>query len=109
LRPPCGHCLRRTTQESKFSKSAARDATHWITKRAGPRLRGVYGRSAASLVSFPYSEALRKSGTTWDGDSLNKWLTDPDTFVPDNDMAFRVANPEERAAIIGYLREVSGK
>jgi cytochrome c len=45
----------------------------------------------------------------WDGDSLNKWLTDPDTFVPDNDMAFRVANPEERAAIIGYLREVSGK
>ena len=78
-------------------------------EKAGPRLRGVYGRSAANLASFPYSDALRKSGITWDSDTLDKWLTDPDTFVPDNDMTFRVANPEERAAIIGYLKQVSGK
>ena len=78
-------------------------------EKTGPHLRGVYGRSAASLASFPYSEALRKSGITWDSNTLAKWLTDPDTFVPDNDMAFRVANPEEREAIIGYLKEVSGK
>jgi cytochrome c len=78
-------------------------------EKAGPRLRGVYGRSAASVASFPYSDALRKSGITWDSDTLDKWLTDTDAFVPDNDMGFRVANPEERAAIIGYLKEVSGK
>jgi cytochrome c len=78
-------------------------------EKAGPRLRGVYGRPAAGVASFPYSDALRKSGITWDGGTLDKWLTDPETFIPDNDMAFRVANPEERAAIIGYLKEVSGK
>jgi len=78
-------------------------------EKTGPHLRGVYGRSAATLASFPYSEALRKSGITWDSDTLDKWLTAPDTFVPDNDMAFRVANSEERAAIIGYLKQVSGK
>ena len=78
-------------------------------EKTGPHLRGVYGRPAASLTTFPYSDALRKSGVTWDSDTLDKWLTDPDAFVPDNDMAFRVANPEERAAIIGYLKEVSGK
>ena len=76
-------------------------------EKVGPRLRGVYGRPAASLASFPYSKALRKSGITWDSGTLDKWLTDTDNFIPDNDMAFRVANPEERAAIIGYLKEIS--
>ena len=78
-------------------------------EKTGPRLRGVYGRPAGTVASFPYSESVRKSGITWDSSSLDKWLTDPDGFIPDNDMAFRVANPEERAAIIGYLKDVSGK
>jgi cytochrome c len=78
-------------------------------EKTGPHLRGVYGRSAAGVSSFLYSEALRKSGITWDNVTLDKWLTDPDTFIPNSDMAFRVANAEERAAIIGYLKEVSGK
>jgi cytochrome c len=77
--------------------------------KAGPRLRGVYGRPAGSVASFPYSQSLRKSGVTWDSSSLDKWLTDPDAFIPDNDMAFRVTNPEERAAIIDYLKDVSRK
>ena len=76
---------------------------------AGPRLRGVYGRPAGSVASFPYSESIRKSGVTWDGSSLDKWLTNPDGFIPDNDMAFRVTNSEERAAIIDYLKDVSRK
>lgn len=79
------------------------------TEKTGPHLRDVYGRPAARHSSFPYSEALRRSGVIWDNDSLDKWLADPDRFVPDNDMAFRVANPEERAAIIGYLKELSRK
>ena len=78
-------------------------------EKTGPRLRGVYGRSAGSVPSFPYSESLRKSGITWDNISLDKWLIDPDGFIPDNDMAFRVANPEERAAIIDYLKAMAGK
>jgi cytochrome c len=78
-------------------------------EKTGPRLRGVFGRPAASVPSFPYSESLRKSAVTWDNNSLDKWLTDPDGFIPDNDMAFRVPNKEERAAIIEYLKDVSPK
>jgi cytochrome c len=78
-------------------------------EKTGPRLRGVFGRPAASVPTFPYSESLKKSGITWDSSSLDKWLTDPDAFVPDNDMAFRVPNKEERATIIEYLRELSSK
>lgn len=76
-------------------------------EKNGPRLRGVFGRPAASVSSFQYSESLRKSGVVWNTGSLDKWLTDPDGFIPDSDMAFRVVNKEERAAIIAYLREVS--
>jgi cytochrome c len=78
-------------------------------EKTGPRLRGVFGRPAASLSTFPYSESLRKSGVTWDSSSLDKWLTDPDGFVPDNDMAFRVPKRDERTAIIEYLKDVSPK
>jgi cytochrome c len=78
-------------------------------EKTGPRLRGVFGRPAASVPTFPYSESLRKAGVTWDSSSLDKWLTDPDGFVPDNDMAFRVPNKEERSIIIGYLKDVSPK
>jgi cytochrome c len=78
-------------------------------EKAAPHLRGVYGRRAASLATFSYSDALRKSAITWDAGTLDKWLTDPDSLVPDNDMAFRVAKPDERTAIIAYLKEISGK
>jgi cytochrome c len=78
-------------------------------EKTGPRLRGVFGRPAASVPTFPYSESLRKSGIIWDSISLDKWLTDPDAFVPDNDMAFRVPNQEERATIIEYLKGLSSK
>jgi cytochrome c len=72
--------------------------------RGGPRLRGVFGSPAGSVPSFPYSEAIRNSRVIWDSDSLEKWLTDPDAFIPDNDMGFRVEDPGERSDIISYLK-----
>ena len=77
--------------------------------RVGPRLRHVFGRAAGTDAGFPYSEALKKLHVKWDELTLDKWLTDPETLVPDNDMAFRVANGEERGAIIAYLQSVTGK
>ena len=38
-----------------------------------------------------------------------RWLTDPEKVVPGNDMAFRVEKAEERAEIIAYLKQNSGK
>lgn len=77
--------------------------------KEGPRLRGVYGRKAGSVPGFAYSDALRSASFTWDADSLNRWLTSTESVVRDNDMDFSVAKPEERAAIIQFLRESSGK
>ena len=77
--------------------------------QTGPRLRNVYGRKAGSISSFRYSAAVRASRFTWDDVSLDKWLTDPDALVPGNEMDFSVPKPEERAAIIRFLRLSSGR
>ena len=80
----------------------ALDADH-----EGPRLRGVVGRAAGSVKTFQYSEALKNAKHTWNEANLDKWLTDTESVVPDNDMSFRVPNQEERAAIISYLKSLS--
>jgi cytochrome c len=72
--------------------------------KEGPRLGGVFGRASASVPGFDYSDALKSSHLTWDADTLNQWLADPEQVVRGNDMAFRLIKPEERAAIIGYLK-----
>jgi cytochrome c len=73
--------------------------------KEGPRLGGVYGRTAGSVDSFQYSDALKKSGIKWTEETLDKWLTNTEQLVPNNDMTFHVEKPEERAAIIAYLKQ----
>ena len=77
--------------------------------KEGPRLGGVYGREAGSVPSFEYSVAVKKSKLKWTEEALDKWLTDPEKLVPDNDMTFHVENVDERRAIISYLKQKSGK
>jgi cytochrome c len=72
--------------------------------KEGPRLRGVYGRNAAALADFGYSDALKKTQIRWDESTLDRWLTGPDAMVPDTDMAFRLKDAEERKAVIAYLK-----
>ena len=76
--------------------------------QTGPHLRNVYGRKAGSVPGFGYSAAVRSAGFTWDEATLDKWLTGPDALIPGNEMDFSVPKPEERAAIIRFLRLCSG-
>ena len=74
-------------------------------EKEGPRLAGVVGRKAGAVSTFTYSDAVRKSPVIWTEAALDKWLTDPETVIPDNDMSFRLINPVERAAVIAFLKE----
>ena len=49
-----------------------------------------------------------KSQITWNEQTLEKWLTDPDAYVVGNNMGFHVANPQERRDLIRYLKEGTG-
>ncbi len=75
----------------------------------GPRLGGVYGRAAGSVKSFEYSIALQKSHLTWDAQTLDRWLADPDKLVPGNNMDFHVESADDRSIIIAYLKQSSAK
>jgi cytochrome c len=73
----------------------------------GPRLRGVYGRRAGSTQDFLYSDGLKNAKFNWNDALLDKWLTDTEAVVPDNDMSFRVPNADERRDVIAYLKSLS--
>jgi cytochrome c len=73
--------------------------------REGPRLARVYGRRAGSITGFTYSAGLKNSGVTWNDATLEKWLSDPDLMVPDNNMSFSVPKAEERRNLIAYLKQ----
>ena len=88
--------------QKRCGKCHALDADH-----EGPRLRGVVGRMAGTVKTFKYSAPLQNARFTWDEVKLDKWLTDTESVVPDNDMAFRVPKQEERAAVISYLKSLS--
>ena len=72
--------------------------------KVGPRLAAVVGRKAGAVSAFPYSAAVKNSAVVWNDAVLDKWLTDPESVIPDTDMAFRLDSPAERAAIIAFLK-----
>jgi cytochrome c len=76
--------------------------------REGPRLSGVYGRKAGSIAGFAYSKGLKNSGITWTDATLEKWLSDPDMMIADNNMSFSVPRAEERRDLIAFLRQLIG-
>jgi cytochrome c len=79
------------------------------TMKVGPPLRAVYGRNAGKDRQFPYSDAMKNAAVKWDEPTLDRWLTDTESVIPANDMTFRLNDPAERANIIAYLRQLSGK
>ena len=77
--------------------------------RVGPAHRGVYGRKAGSAPNFNYSTAVKNATVVWEEKTLDAWLTNPQALIPGQRMNFRVALPADRADIIAYLRQQSGK
>jgi len=75
--------------------------------KEGPHLRGVFGRKAASVPGYTYSDSLKKLNLRWGEASLDQWLTDPDSLVPDTDMAFQLNAPDERKAVIAFLKSLA--
>jgi cytochrome c len=71
----------------------------------GPRHRGVFGRKAASLPDYDYSDALKSANIVWSEETLDKWLTDPQAVAPGAKMFFHLDNPQDRADVIAYLKE----
>lgn len=74
--------------------------------RVGPALGTVFGRRAGSHPGYAYSAALKGAGHAWDETTLDRWLTNPQAFVPGAVMPFRLSDPGERADVIAFLKSL---
>jgi cytochrome c len=72
--------------------------------RVGPMHRGVFGRKAGSLADYTYSQALKGAAFVWNDETLDKWLANPQAFVPGQKMNFKVSKAKDRADVIAYLK-----
>ena len=72
----------------------------------GPLLWNVFGRKAGSVSGFEYSEAMKKSGHSWNFATLNYYLTRTDRAIPGRSMNFRgIRQDQKRANLLAYLRQ----
>ena len=87
------------------------DLTEANTNRVGPGLYEVVGRPIAAHEGFSYSQALMELAAAdgeWSYDELDHFLESPSGFAPGTTMGFAgLPNPQERADLIAYLRELS--
>jgi cytochrome c len=76
--------------------------------KVGPNLYGIVGRPLASHEGFNYSAALKGKGGEWSYEALDQFVHAPKGYAPGTIMAFAgVAQAEERANILAYLRSLA--
>jgi len=94
-----------------FRQCAACHSTQAGEHMTGPSLAKVYGHRAGSAEGFArYSDALLRSGATWNEATLDRWLANPEKFVPGNSMTFSgIREPADRQDLIAYLKSVEEK
>jgi cytochrome c len=92
-----------------FGQCAACHSTAVGEHLTGPSLAHVWDRKAAGAEGFQrYSEALKKSGLTWNEATLDRWLANPEALVPGTSMTFPgLREASARRDVIAYLRAVS--
>lgn len=74
----------------------------------GPSLHGVVGRTSGSLAGFSYSQAMKTKAVKWQGESIEQFLTQPQTFVPGTYMPYMgLASAPEREAVGCFLSKQS--
>jgi cytochrome c len=76
---------------------------------AGPSHRGLLGRKAGTVANYSYSAALKSSKVVWSSKTLDKWLANPQKFIPGQKMGVAVSDAIERQDIIAYLQTETNK
>jgi cytochrome c len=92
-----------------FQQCVACHSTKEGEHLSGPSLAHVWGSKAGTQKDFlRYSDALKKSGVTWNDTTLEQWLANPARFLPGNNMTFPgIRDTNARQDVIAYLRAVS--
>jgi cytochrome c len=75
----------------------------------GPSLAHVWGRKAGTVEGFArYSDAMKHADVTWNEAALDKWLADPERFIPGTSMTFPgLKQPRDREDVAAYLKALA--
>ena len=91
---------------SRYDDSIPADAKE-VTWR-GPSLSKLFGKKAASVPDYQYSDAMKAANVIWNEDTLQLFLLRPAAFIPDNKMHFNGLKREgEMENLIAYLKEAT--
>jgi cytochrome c2/cytochrome b561 len=106
--------------ETEFERKTANETYKWCgfchslkkgdKPKVGPNLYAIFGQKAASVPNFAYSKAMaakRDEGLIWDEASMDKYLADPDGFIPGTSMIISsgpVSDAKVRRAVINMLK-----
>lgn len=93
--------------KSAFAKCAACHSVGEAAKnKVGPELNGLDGRTAGTLESYKYSDAMAKSGIKWSHDEFAEYIKKPSAKVPKTKMMFAGLNKDtEIENLWGYLAQ----
>jgi cytochrome c len=72
--------------------------------KVGPNLAGIFGRPAAALPDYNYSDAMRRSGLVWTEETLDKYLAATQDFLPGSKMYGGLALEKDRRDLIAWLK-----
>jgi cytochrome c len=77
--------------------------------RVGPNLWGIVGDDRGKdRNGFNFSAAMKAKGGKWTFDELNKFLTDPRSYIPGTAMTFAgLSRESQRADVIAFLDKQS--
>ena len=91
-----------------FKKCAACHTADEATNKLGPHLKGVIGRSVASIEGFKYSDSMKEfagANPVWEEALFDKYIENPKASVPKTKMVFPgLKKPDERADLIAFLK-----
>jgi cytochrome c len=75
----------------------------------GPSLAHIVGRKAGAAADFlRYSDAMKRANVIWNASTLDRWLADPNAFIPGTSMTFQgLREAKDREDMIIYLEAVS--
>jgi cytochrome c2 len=69
----------------------------------GPSLAGIVGSKSGTVPGYSFSPAIKAADITWDEQTLDKFLANPQGDVHGTKMPINVPSAENRQNIIAYL------
>ncbi len=95
-----------TPTAADFTRCAGCHSTQAGQNKVGPSLAGVFDRASGSVPGYSYSAALKNAHLTWDEQTLDKFLQNPNVLVHGTKMLASVPDSDTRQRVIAYLKSL---